>query len=97
MIDLEQAFEATDDEFLKFDRIENPPHPCPDICGFLRLHELVPCKMGRDMISAAEHDEYFLDVDCEELAKVATQEDILFLHRCGIRYSTEFDCLAVFA
>lgn len=96
MIDLEKAFDAAENEFLKFERIEKPLHPRPDLCAFLRLHELVPVE-GRDMISAAEHDEFFIDVDCEDLAKVATQEDVVFLHRCGVRYSTEFDCLAMFA
>lgn len=95
MIDLEQAFEAAEVEFLKFERIEKPLHPRPDICAFLRLHELVPGK-SRDMVAAAEHDEIYLDVDPEALAAVATQEDIVYLHRCGVRLSSETDSLAMF-
>ena len=41
---------------------------------------------GTDMVTAAEHDEIYLGVDCEELAKVATEEDLLDLIRCGVRY-----------
>ena len=93
---LEQAFDAASDEYIKFERIENPLHRRPDICGFLKLDQLVPGK-PRDMVCAAEHDEFFLDVDPEELAKVATQEDIVYLHRCGIRYDTGTDSLAMFA
>lgn len=96
MIDLEAAFEAADKEFLKFDRIENPLHPRPDICAFLKLHELVPAHPDRDMVAAAEHDEIYLEVDAEALAAVATQEDIIYLHRCGVRFSSEVDSLAMF-
>jgi hypothetical protein len=94
MIDLEEAFDAADGEFLKFDRIENPLHPRPDLCAFMRLHELVPGK--GDMVSAAEHDEIYLDCDIEALAKVATQEDITYLHRCGVRLDSSVDSLAMF-
>lgn len=95
-MDLEAAFEAAEDEFLKFDRIENPPHSRPDISAFLRLHELVPGKPGHDMVSAAAHDEIFLDVELEELAAAATKDDVVFLHRCGVRLDRETDSLAMF-
>lgn len=96
MIDLEQAFEAASDEFIKFERIENPLHRRPDICAFLKLDQLVPTDNVRDMVCAAEHDEFFLDVEPEKLAAVATQEDIVYLHRCGVRYDTSTDSLAMF-
>jgi len=96
MIDLYQAFEAASDEYIKFDRIVNPLHPRPDLCAFLMLDQLVPGGTG-DMVSAAEHDEIFLDTDVGKLAEVATQEDIVYLHRCGVRYDNSLDCLAMFA
>jgi hypothetical protein len=96
MIDLEQAFEAASDEYIKFERIENPLHHRPDICAFLKLDQLVPGGTG-DMVSAAEHDEFFLDVEPEKLAAVATQEDIVYLHRCGVRYDTSTHSFAMFA
>jgi hypothetical protein len=43
MIDLKELFEKhSDDEYLKFDRIENPRHPVPDICLFLMLDDICP-------------------------------------------------------
>ncbi len=48
------------------------------------------------MVSAAEHDEILLDVDLEELAKVATEEQIVELIRCGVRYDSSTDSLAMF-
>jgi len=95
MIDLKQAFEAARDEYIQFDRIEKPLHPRPDLCAFLRLHELVPGK-SHDMVAAAEHDEIYLDVEPDKLAEVATQEDIVYLTRCGVRYDTSLDSLAMF-
>jgi hypothetical protein len=99
---LGELFEAATDEFLKFERIENPRHPAPDICAFLMLHDLAPA-IGRgsgkpvDIVAAAEHDEIYLATDCEALAKVATPEIVRDLHRCGVRYSTEYDGLCMFA
>ena len=94
-MDIKEAFEAASAEYLKFDRIENPLHPRRDVCAFIRLDQLVPGK--RDMVAAAEHDEIYLDVDPQQLAAVATQEDIVYLHRCGVRLSSETDSLSMFA
>lgn len=94
-IDLEALFDKFEDEYLKFERIESPKHPRPDLCAFLMLHELVPGT--DDMVSASAHDEFFLGIDCEKLADVATEEQIRDLARCGVRYDDEYDCLAMFA
>ncbi len=96
MIDLKAAFGATDDEYLQFERIENPLHSRPDICAFMKLHELVPVNPDRDMVAGARHDEIFLETEPEALAAVATQEDIIYLRRCGVRFSSETDSLAMF-
>lgn len=93
--ELESLFEKHDAEFLKFERIENPLHPCRDICAFLKLHELVPSTDC--MISASEHDEFYLGVGPEMLAGVATEADIVYLQRCGVRYDTSTDSLAMFS
>lgn len=61
------------------------------------MDKLVPPKQGCDMIAAAGHDVCFLDTDCRLLAEVATLEDIITLHRCGVIYDTEFECLKLFA
>ena len=51
----------------------------------------------RIIIVAAEHDEVFIDIDIENLAAVATEENIRDLHRCGVLYSSLVDSLAMFA
>lgn len=90
-----QAALDSDDEFLKFDRIENPRSKRPDLHAFLLLDELVPGTS--DMIAAAEHDEFFIQVSPEALAKVATVEQVRELSRCGVRYDSSNDSLAMFA
>jgi hypothetical protein len=97
-VTLAEMFEAVSDEFLKFDRIENPRHPAPDICAFLMLYELVPT-IGRgsgkpvDMVAGAAHDEIFLATDCDKLAEVVTLEQVRDLHRCGVRYDSDGLCM----
>ena len=95
MINIESTFTKYEDEYLKFDRVEKKYSSRPDICAFILLDKLVPSN-GHDMISAAEHDEIFLNTDCEKLAEVATEEDILMLKRCGVNYSGDFECLSMF-
>ena len=95
MIDLSVIFEKYDDDYLKFDRVEKKFSQRPDLCAFILLDKLLP-NAALDMISAAEHDEIFLEVDCDKLAEVATEEDILMLTRCGVRYDDDLDGLAMF-
>lgn len=94
-MDLHDRFEQFEAEFLKFDRIENPRTNRPDLHAFLMLDEIQPGK--RDLISAAEHDEFYLSIEIDDFAEVVTDEQIRDLHRCGVRYDSECDCLCMFA
>lgn len=90
---IEELFEEFGDEFLEFNKVENKLSTRPDIHAFILLNQLVPGK--KDMVSGAEHDEIFLDVNIEELEKVITKEQVIELHRCGVRIS-EYGCLSMF-
>jgi hypothetical protein len=81
-------------EFLKFKFIEKPAHPRADVCAFLMLHDALPGT--GDMVSGAEHDEIYLDIQPEDLAPVATPEMVRDLVRCGVRYASEYGCFAMF-
>lgn len=93
-MNLEAVFEKYNDEYIKFDGIESKRNNRPDIHAFLLLDELIPGNM--DMVSAAEHDEIYLNINCDALARIATEEQILELVRCGVRYDSEYDCLCMF-
>ena len=94
LIELLEGKDDDHDEFLKFERIENKRSNRPDLHAFLLLDEL--CPGDSDMVDGAAHDEIFLGVSLEELAKVITEEQVIELVRCGVRHS-EYDCLAMFA
>ena len=75
------------DDFLKFERIINPPSRRPDLCAFLLLDKLLPGT--RDIVSCAEHDQIYLGIDIDELARVASKDDIIYLLRCGVLYDDD--------
>jgi len=87
-------YDKHNDELLKFDLVQNKTSNRPDLHAFNLIDRLVPGK--GDIVSAAEHDEIWLDVSPEDLAKVATEEQIIELIRCGVRYDRETDSLALF-
>lgn len=91
MINIEDAFEKYDDEYLEFKNVKDKLHSRPDICAFLLLDKLVPGK--ENIVSGASHDEIYLSIDCDELAKVASEDDILMLTRCGVRFEDDGLCM----
>lgn len=88
-------FDEFEDDFLKFEDVKEKLSNRPDLHAFILLDKLVPGK--NDLISAAEHDEYYLSINPEELAKVATKDQLRDLHRCGIRHDDSNDSLCMFA
>ena len=91
---LTEVFNRFEGEFLKFERVENKLHPRKDLCAFLLLDKLVPDT--RNIVAAAQHDEIYLGTECSTLAKVATEEDIINLIRCGVRYDYDTYSLCMF-
>ncbi len=98
MIDIEKFFEDEehDEEYAQHQNIspERRLHDRPDLNAFLLLDKLVPGT--HVMVDAAEHDEIYLNTDPEELAEVATEEDLIDLIRCGVRYDPEIPSLCMF-
>lgn len=93
-MNIQKFFNDNHEAYSKFENVKNKLSNRPDLHAFILLDRLVPS--NNDIISASEHDEFFLDVDLEELAKVATENDLLDLIRCGVRYS-DYDCFCMFA
>lgn len=92
--DISAFFEANNAEYIKFNNVEKKLHTRPDICAFLLLDKLDPSE--RDIVSAAEHDEIYLDVNIENIKKNATEIDLLTLIRCGVRYDEYLECFSMF-
>lgn len=90
-----QRFEQFDsDHFLEFAHIENKLSSRPDLHAFLLLDSLVPGIL--DMVGSASHDQIWLEVDPDDLEKVATDDQIKDLVRCGVFYDEETDSLSMF-
>lgn len=89
-----EQYEKHESEFLKFEKVENKTSQRRDLHAFMLLDRLVPGE--KDIVGCAEHDEIWLEVDPEELAKVATEEQIIELIRCGVRYDEDTESLAMF-
>lgn len=90
-MDINERFEVADDEYLKFERIENKRTQRPDLHAFLLLDEMFPGTT--DMVTCAEHDEFWLEP--EGRLNLLSDEQILELVRCGVRYDALCDCLAM--
>ena len=95
-INLKEAFEQYEGEFLNFDRVpeDRKLSARKDLCAFLLLDRLVPGVS--DIVSASEHDVIYLETDTEKLAEVATPDDVLTLARCGVMWDDETECLEMF-
>jgi hypothetical protein len=66
----------------------------PDLNAFLLLDKLFPG--DEDVVVAAKRDVIFLSVEPHELMRVAGEEDILDLIRCGVFYDRVVHSLAMF-
>jgi len=89
----EEVFKKNSEEYIKFDRVLNRRSNRPDLHAFLLLDELFPGKS--DIVACAEHDEMWLDIESKDIRKL-TEEQVIELIRCGVRYDTDNDSLAMF-
>ena len=91
------AFNKYADEYLSFIDVANKLSRRPDMHAFILLDKLIPGDGMSDLITAAEHDQFFIGIKPEALAMVATEEIILELVRCGIVYDEDTESLSFFA
>lgn len=89
---IENIFKKYNDNYLKFEIVENKKSNRPDLHAFLFLDDLFPKE--RDIISSASHDIIWLDVDSEEI-ETLTELQILELVRCGVMYDEDSLCMVI--
>ena len=94
MRDIEKFFEEHKGEFLKLP--PRTPELCqrPDLIAFMLLDKLVPGTT--DIVSAAEHDEIYLAVDPYKVNGLATDEELILLIHCGVRFDTQNESFTMF-
>ena len=94
--EIEAMFEKHDEEYLRFDRVAKKKSKRPDLHAFILLDKILP-ESTHDIVAAAEHDEIYLDCEGEQLEVCLTEELIVELVRCGVRYGSEDGGLCMFA
>jgi hypothetical protein len=93
-INIQAEFEKLDDVNPKFKDIANKLSSRPDIHALILLNQLTPG--DSDMVSAAEHDQIWLDVEIDKLALVVTVEQLEELYACGVYYDPDVESLFMF-
>ncbi len=90
----ERFDQFSDEEYLKFESIpqEERLHPSHVLCGYLKVASLM--KKHEEFDIHAEHDVAYL-CGSDDLLPL-TDEDIIYLLRCGIGYYDDEDCLQDF-
>lgn len=95
MTNTKEIWEKYEDEFLKFERIENKRSVRPDLHAFMLLDEMC-VDNDDDIVSAAEHDEIWLNASSEDIERL-TEPQILELVRCGVMFDEDTESLSMFA
>lgn len=94
--ELEAFWRANDErEYGYFDRVQNKTATRPDLHAFILLDRLFPSDNGSDIVSAAEHDEIYLGIEHSDLLKLS-EENIIELMRCGVRWDAHYEALCMF-
>lgn len=95
--------EETTDNAVKIDWHDNFPftrlHGRRDMHGMLLLDVILSrgCEFEHtDMVSAAEHDQVWLDVDMHTVLSQVTHDEVKQLHACGVHIDAEYDCFHMF-
>lgn len=91
--ELKEFFEANNDEYLKFDKVENKKSKRADLHAFILLDSLVDD--SGDIVGAAEHDIIYLP-DLEDVCPHITEAQALELIRCGISIDSSLECFYSF-
>lgn len=65
-----------------------------DLQGFMLLDKLIPFQ--NDVVSAADHDQIWLDVDLEKLSEIITQEQVNMLYSSGMSIDEDNNSFMMF-
>lgn len=97
-MDLHEMFEKHSEEHLKFELIPiaERRHPEHRLCGMIYLYEKLDPKPRYSIISGSGHDIIWLDLGSSGGSNL-TEDDVVYLWRCGIHYDGESDGLAMFS
>lgn len=88
----EEAESPIEDEYIRFERVENKASARKDIHAFLMLDKLVPT--GYTMVAASVRDQITLEPSISDLVAAGiTEAQAVELYRCGVTYDHEIESL----
>lgn len=90
---IEELFEKHQDEFLQYERDSSLKCEPRDITLFNMLSDLAA---GGGLIAGALHEEIFFSVDLNDFVRFFSEEEVVRMIRCGLRYDSERECLCMF-
>jgi hypothetical protein len=95
MIEKIRAFfeKHEDTEYNYPERVKNKRSQRPDLNALILLDEL--CPGSKDIIASAYHGQITLSMRPTDLAKVATEDQVIELIRCGLRIDDDADNLVM--
>ena len=84
--EMAQLFDKPDNfsQFCRFSDVVNPPSLRSDLCGMLLLDRLCPSSI--DMLIGAGVGRVDFDVNAEDVARVITEAQVIYLLQCGILF-----------
>lgn len=94
--DLDKAFHDADDEYLNYQRIKDLPYDAPDVCAFFKLSQIYGSNNYRFMITGTDHDSVYIRTEPGLLFGRITQEDVVYLRRCGLCYDDDHQSFYMF-
>ena len=75
-----ELFKKHDDLYLQDSGIDGPK----DLAAIIKLQKLAPIE--HNVISASEHDQFWLSFEEENVAELIIEEDVIYLKKCGVLY-----------
>jgi len=95
--ELDRIFEDNHDLYLKSKELApSIMTQRRDLRAFTLIDNLLPGRSG-DIVSDAQHDMIWLDVNLDELAEVITEEQIQELIMCGCMVDEDLEGLCMYA
>lgn len=92
-MDVKELFDKYEDEYLNY-RVD--PALEGKVHDFIVFEALVPFVERGDLVGNYGYEEIYLNVDVEKVLSKLTEDEIVRLIRCGLRYSEDRECFVMF-
>lgn len=92
-MNVKELFEKHENEFLNY---RADPSLEDKVHDFVVFESLVKFVKRGDLIGNLGYEEIYLNVDVAEVVNTLSEDALVKLIRCGLRYSDEHECFVMF-